>query len=331
MIHAKWFQLLIILILVCAAIYIVNPNFISRVNIRSILRGTVVPGIMLAAVGPLLAGGGIDLAVSTQATLAAILFVNITRYSDIPWGFAIIAALLLGAVFGLINVFLINKLNFLAFIATIGMSTIYIGFARMWSGMMEVMLTNHDIIAVGNAAIIENWIPVPFLFMTLLIAIYVYIMANTRFGRSIYMAGGNEAAARLAGLNPKRIRAILFINSGVISALAGVVWSAMNRMAHPTSLNDAMPNFMSLTAVIIGGVSFRGGSGNIAAGFLGLLLVRVFDNGLTIFGFRSYVNMAAQGLILIVALIADHVNAVRRRKALEAAAIAAADSAQSAV
>ena len=325
LIHAKWFQLLVILLVVSLAVFLINENFASRVNIRGLMRGAIVPGILIVAVGPLLAGGGIDLATSTQATFAAIVFVKFTREVDMPWGFGVAAALLVGVIFGLINVLLIVRFNFLAFIATIGMSTIYIGLSRMWTEMLEVMHTNHDIIALGNLSILNNWVPVLFIFMTVLVAAYVYMMANTRFGRSIYMAGGNEAAARLAGLNPKKIRAILFINSGVIAALAGVVWSALNRMAHPSSLNESMPHFMTLTAVIIGGVSFRGGSGNLAAGFIGLLLVRVFDNGLTILGSRSYVNMAAQGLILIVALIADHINAVRQRRALEAAAIAAVD------
>ena len=322
LLRTKWFQLLFISVIVVVAVYNVDHGFLSRGNVRNILRGMVVPGIMMVAVGPLLAGGGIDLAAASQATLASVLFAKLMVYMPgMPWGVAAIITLTAGAVFGLINVLLINGLNFLAFIATISMSTIFQGITQMWTGMYDITVRNESITNLGKISIINDWVPVLFIIMLALVALYVYMMANTRFGRSIYMVGGNPTAARLAGINPKKVKAILFINSGIMSALAGIAWSAQNKMAHPTAISTNAPNFTALTAVIIGGVSFNGGSGTLAAGFFGMVIVRLFENGLMMLGFRSYVNVAAQGLILIVALITDHISAVRQRKALNATAM----------
>ena len=332
LLHARWFQLMILCIVLGFIVYMINNNFTARLNIFTLMRGLVVPGIMIVAVGPLLAGGGIDLAASAEATLGSLIFVNLLIYTYLPWPVALILAMIAGGVFGLVNVFLVNVMNFHAFIATIGMTSVYLGFSDMWTGRFDVMIRHEtsvglraNVIEVGRMTMANNWVPVLFLAAVILIAIYVYMMANTRFGRSIYMVGGNPAAARLAGLNPKRVRAILFVNSGAMSVLAGCAWAMQNRMAQSTGLITLMPNFTALTAVIIGGVSFMGGSGTLAAGFFGMVLVRVFDNGLMWLGFNPYINTAAQGMILIIALIVDNIGVMRQRRALIAAAMATVD------
>ena len=325
LIHAKWFQLLVIAILLIFIINFFNAAFLSRGNVRNLMRGMVVPGLMMVAVGPLLAGGGIDLAASANATLGSMVFASmLVAVPGMPWWLAIILALMVGAGFGLINVFFIEKLNFSAFIATISMGTVYAGLARAWTNMNEIMIRNETLVWIGRHTLFGDWVPLTFLIMVIIVAIYIYIMARTRFGRSIYMTGGNQVAARLAGLNPRRTRAILYINSGAMATLAGVVWGMQSRMAHPDAIITNLPNFTALTAVIIGGISFNGGSGTLAAGFIGMIVVRVFENGLMIMGFPPYVSAAAQGMLLIVALIIDHINTVRTRKMLESSAMSRA-------
>ena len=324
-VRSRWVQLLVVCLFFALIIYFIDDGFIARGNVRNVLRGLIVPGLMIIAVGPLLAGGGIDLAASAEATLCSLIFVNLLTYTSIPWPLAIIVAIICGGILGLINVFLINVLNFHAFIATIGMTSVYLGFSQMWTGMFDVMIRQDHVIDLGRVNLFNEWIPMLFIFMIVLVAIYIYIMANTRFGRSIYMVGGNQTAARLAGLNPKKVRAVLYINSGAMAALAGCVWSINSRMANAVGISNSMPNITALTAVIIGGVSFMGGSGTLAAGLFGLLLVRLFDNGLVLAGMPSYINTAAQGLILIIALIVDNLSIMRQRRALIAAAMATVD------
>lgn len=325
LIRSKAFGLLLLtIVLVLVIVFAINKNFIARGNVRMILINITVPCVMLASVGPLLIAGGIDLSASAQAALGSMIFAQVMYFTNLPWGVALLIALASGACFGLINIFLTNVLNFMPFIATIGMSSVYSGFAAMWTKSNDVMINRVSFTKLGGTALIgKGWIPVLFIFAVVLVLVYVYVLANTRFGRSAYMVGGNPQAARLAGLDPKKVRGMLFINSSVIAVLSGVVWSAFKKMASPSNITTSAPSMSALTALILGGVSFMGGSGSLFGGIIALLLLQVFDGGLIIAGMQTYVNTIAQGLILIIALIIDSVNAQRQRRALLAAAIKA--------
>ncbi len=320
--HSKFFGLLVFTIVLAIIFTLIQSTFFSRINIRQLLITMTIPGIMLVSVAPLLISGGIDLAAAAEAALGSMVFAQVMAYyPSVPWGVALIVALLVGVGFGLINVFLVNKMHFMSFIATIGISSVYSGFATMWTRTNNVQISNASFLALGKAAIV-NWVPWLFVFMIVLVAIYGYILYNTPFGRSVYMVGGNPYAARLSGLKPQKIQAILYVNASVTAVLAGVVWSAYKKMASPTALVLSMPNFAALTATILGGVSFFGGAGGMAGAFAALLLVNVFTSGLTMLGLPTYISIALQGLILIAALILDNVSATRKRKAQLKAAIA---------
>ena len=334
LVRTKGFALAVIVIVLGIIIYFINPNFISSRNLLgSIFVPMVVPGILLVAVGPLLIGGSIDLSCAAQAAFASVIFAKLLEsFPSMAWPVAVIITLICGVGFGLINVFLTNGLNFMPFIATIGMSSVYTGFASWWTLMNNVPVNNDSFTNLGGISF-GGTIPLLFAVMIVLVAAYTYMLSNTRFGRSIYMCGGNQVAARLAGLNPKKVRGALFVNSGVISALAGIAWAAQLKMGHPTNLATGAPpaNFSALTALILGGTSFMGGSGGLVAGVIALLLVTVFDNGLTILAlanatagqpmYGAYVNTTLKGLILIIALMLDYVSTTRKQRAIVAAAM----------
>lgn len=128
------------------------------------------------------------------------------------------------------------------------------------------------------------------------------------------MCGGNRAAARLCGINRKKITTILFINNGAICALADAVLAA--RM-HNASQAASTGNMDAITAAVLGGVAFRGGQGNMFGCFIGLALMTVFNSGLTASGLPAYWQIVVQGLLLIVALVVDFFNERSRKKALE--------------
>ena len=333
LLRTNGFALAVIVVVLSVAIYFINSNFLSVGNLRgSIFVPLVVPGILLVAVGPLLIGGGIDLSTAAQAAFASVLFAKLLDgFSGMPWLVALLITLLCGVCFGLINIFLTNVLNFMPFIATIGMSSIYLGVSSWWTLKNNVPINNTTFNSLGGLAYFNRMVPLLFIFMIVLVAIYSYMLSNTRFGRSVYMCGGNPVAARLAGMNPVKVRSALFINSGVISALAGLAWASQLKMGHPEMLVTAAPNFVALTAIILGGTSFGGGSGGVAAGIIALLMVTVFDNGLTILAqatavkgqplYGTYVNTVLKGLLLIVALMIDYMRTTRAKRALLAAAL----------
>ncbi|MDR0490002.1 MAG: ABC transporter permease [Oscillospiraceae bacterium] len=334
LVRQNGFALAVIVIILGFVIYFfISKMFLASGNLKGgIFVPMVVPGVMIVAAVPLLIGGSIDLSTAQQAAFASVVFAKLLiGFPNIPWPIMVVVTLLCGVIFGLINIFLTNVLNFMPFIATIGMSSVYLGVASAWTVMNNVGINNDGFSSLASIAYFDKTVPLLFIFMVVLILVYAYILSNTRFGRSVYMIGGNQTAARLAGLNPKKIRAALFINSGVISALAGLVWAAQMKMGHPKNIVDNQTYFTSLTAVILGGAAFHGGSGGVAAGAIALLMVTVFDNGLTMLAqvtavngqplYGAHVNTVLKGLILIAALMLDYVKSSRAQRALISAAM----------
>ena len=153
-----------------------------------------------------------------------------------------------------------------------------------------------------------------FLITIVLLVVYGVILKRTRFGRQVYMTGGNANAARLAGINPKMISTILYINSGMIATIAGILTAARVNMGSPTAIVSY--NLDAITVAVLGGISFTGGTGSMSGVFIGILLFNSFKNGLVISGLDSYYQIVASGLLLMAALILDFYREKSRLNAL---------------
>jgi ribose/xylose/arabinose/galactoside ABC-type transport system permease subunit len=313
---SKAFQLLVLTVVLFIVVYLLNPQVINKGNIRGVLNDLCVQGVIMATIACLLISGAIDLSSGSQAALGSLIFAQILKSAPaIPWPVTMLFALCFGVVFGLINTFFTNVLNFMPFISTIGMSSVYTGIASVWTRGNTVPISAQSFLSLGKMAFFER-IPLLFIVMCLIVIIFSFILSNTAFGRSIYMVGGNQWAARLSGLNPKRVRMILFICNSTMSVFAGIMWSAQKKMASPTNISTSAPDMAGMTAAILGGVSFMGGSGALGGAFVAMLLLGIFTNALTILKVASFWSITASGLILIAALILDTLNSNRQSKAL---------------
>jgi ribose transport system permease protein len=293
-----------------------TTGFMAEGNLRSIFTSVIVQGIMLAGLACLIIGGEIDLSVSAQATLSAMVFAQLcTSLPGLPWGVALIICMGLGVGFGLIITFLVNKLKFMSFIATIGLASVYSGVACVWTSGNVIPIARNGFNAMGKFSFFSRF-PLLFLIMLVVFIIFALAMAKTVYGRSIYMLGGNRTAARLSGLNPDRIRMKLFIQNSVLACVAGVFWAAQMKLASPTAIVAALPDLSAITAAILGGVAFMGGKGNLAGAFAGMLLLNVFSNMLNVLRVPSYWNVFAQGALLIAALVFDHLSNEHHERAL---------------
>jgi ribose/xylose/arabinose/galactoside ABC-type transport system permease subunit len=312
--RTKVVGLLVLTVLLCFVIWLLKPGFIKSGNIRGVLNNMCVQGTMIAGIACLLISGAIDLSSGAQAALGSLVFAQLlSSFPDLPWSVALVVALGFGALAGCVNIFLTNVLNFMPFIATIGMSSIYSGLGTVWTKGNTVPVSAQGFTNFGKMAIFGS-VPVLFAVMAALIVVYSVMLAKTRFGRNIYMVGGNRDAARLAGVDPKKIHAALYINNSVLAVFAGCVWVAQKKLASPTNIVTSAPDMSAITSSILGGVAFMGGAGTLAGAFVGMVLLNVFDNALTILKVPNYWNIAAQGLMLIAALILDSLGKLRSRK-----------------
>lgn len=318
----KGFPLLILTIIVVLVVWLVKPTFLARTNIRTFLNDITVVIVMMCAVVPLLIGGGVNLGASAEAAMGSMIFAKLCEINGLPWGVALVIALLCGCCFGLIIVGTGKLFNLMPFITSLGFSSIYTGFATLWTRANNVMINRVSFLNIAKAAVLNKYIPVLFLIACALLIIYALIMKFTRFGRNAYMVGGNPIAARLAGINISKTQTILFINAGAMHVLTGIFWACQKKMGSPSNIQTLSPNFDAMSAAVLGGVSFGGGSGTIGGAFCGMLLVQVVNNAVINLGFPSYYQIMLQGAVLLIALAIDHSSAIRAERARRKAAMA---------
>jgi ribose/xylose/arabinose/galactoside ABC-type transport system permease subunit len=327
--RSKSFPLIIILVIMTVITMIISHgNFLSSGNLLTLLYGMVIQVIMLCGIGCILISGNIDLSVGGQATLCTMVFAWLCKHTGMPWGVVFLITLVFALCLGMVNTLLVNKLHFPAFIATIGMSSVYRGLCSVMTRGDNIQINRQSFLLLGRTNLF-GWLPASFVFVIVVLAIFQFIMSYTRFGRNIFMVGGNPQAARLAGLNPDRTRMILFLVNSVMACVGGLLWSAQAKMASPTSIITAAPDMMVISGAILGGIAFTGGAGNLVGGLVGVLLLNIFKNMLIVMNMPTYWTVFATGFVLAVALVMDYISTERRRKALLAAS-AAADAAEAA-
>lgn len=279
-------------------------SFFSLINIRNILNTMVIVAFLTIGASCLIISGNIDLSAGFVGTLCGMVLAFFLDRLGIPWPLALAFSIILGMVFGFINAFLVNELGLQAFIVTLSTGAIAEGLTYLPGNSSYIKFENNVISWIGNGRI-ANVIPVSIILAFAMFLVYGIIIGKTKFGRNVYLIGGNPNAARLAGINAKRISYILFMNASGMAAIAGCVLAG--RMKSGTLNGIQLNNFAGVTAAILGGVSFGGGSGNMGGAFIGLLILNVFNNGALLLGMSPYWQLVASGGLLLLALISDYI------------------------
>ena len=315
---SKGMTLLIVTIIIFVFFTVMNPAYVSWNNLRSIMYSISLTGTITCGMACLMMSGAIDLASGAEGMMGGIIIAYLLG-TGMPWPIALIIALLCGCCFGLINAFFANGLGFMPFIATIAFSSVLQGSAAAITRNQEIIIDNKSFWELGS---INIWIfPLPFVIMAVLLIVYGIMVSSTKFGRQMLLCGGNRAAARLAGLNFKKITTIMYINNGAIAVLGGSILAA--RMHRGSSQAVVGAEMTGMTAAIIGGVSFLGGgSSGMISLFLGILMLNCFKNGLLAVALDPYWQTVSNGGLLILALIVDYVREKRKLRIINLAAIA---------
>ena len=292
----------------------INPNYLTWTNFVNLLVAASLVGIVAVGHTYLIIAGQNDL---SPGSLCA--FCGVAGALFLQWGLPIPVAILLtlccGVLCGLFNAWMVNCIKLEAFIATLVTQTMVRGFAQLICDGRPVAISNQSFIKIGTARFLS--IPVSVWITIIAFIVFGFILARTRFGRSIYAIGGSAEAARLAGLNPRRIVTISFIIIGVLTALGGVVFAARMNAGQPSA--NLNLEFDAITAVILGGVSFAGGVGSMFGTVLGVLLIQAFGTGLIMVNVPSFWQSVAKGALLLAALTFDYIRKERREKELIAA------------
>jgi ribose transport system permease protein len=309
--QSKLSVIILVTILVVIFFGLTTNGFLSGNNLRSIMISMCLPGMIAVGISMLLICGEIDLAAGYEACIGGIVCALLIQ-AGVSWPVALLLTIVAGCIMGGVLAILVNKVGLFGFISSMAMISVYNGLSMILTKAQNISIdTKHAAFFKLGAGTV--WIfPVPFIIMIVMMVVYGLILYKTQFGRSIYMTGGNRAAARLCGVNRKKITSILYINNAAISAFAGAIVAARMHNASPTACTGG--SIDAITAAVLGGVAFRGGAGNMGACFVGIALLTFFNSGLTASGLQSYWQIVVQGLLLVAALIIDYFNDKARQK-----------------
>ena len=271
-----------------------------------ILKSTVLAmsSIAVIAVGMtiLLVSGGFDLSVGSVVTISGVIAALLMK-SGMPWYVAMVAAVLCGAVIGLVNGLMIAKLRINPFITTLGMMIFIRGLATIVSGGSNIPIMDSSYKWVGQASLLGVQIPIWICVMVVICG--DFLLRKSRYFRQNYYIGGNENAAILSGIPVERIKINNYMLSGALAAIAGILLSA--RLGNGSLSAGIAMEFKVVTAAIIGGCALTGGKGTVIGAFFGAMLMATIDTSINIMPVDSYWQEFVTGIVLIFAIIVDSI------------------------
>jgi len=292
---------LLALLLLGLLLTILSPVFLTVGNFLNIGRQAAINAILASGMTFVILTAGIDLSVGSLVSLTTVMFAAIHIHYGPPWPVTLVAVVLVTTALGLINGLAIARLGFPSFIMTLGMLNIAVGLAYVISGGRPTAGFPPAFTFFGAGFIAG--IPVPIYIVLIIYVVAWLVLTRTRFGRHVYAVGGNKEAARLSGVNVRRVETLVYVISGFTAALAGLVFTA--RLDSGTPNAGAGDELDAIAAVVIGGTSLFGGQGGIWGSLIGALIMATLRNGLNLMNVDPLWQSVFIGAVIILAVGVD--------------------------
>jgi ribose transport system permease protein len=302
--------LVAVLLVISGAISIGTSKFYSTTNIINILRDSSMAIIAGIGMTMLLITGEVDLSIGSLVAFMGVVTMDITNKTmSVPLG--ILAGMGLGALVGLVNGLIRTKLRVNSLIGTIAMMMILRGSVYLYSiAAVQNYHQLHAFYEIGNGY--AGFMPIPVLIMIVLYASFLMVITRTVMGRRLYATGGNYIAAKISGIKVDTLKIITFVLNSVLAAICGII--LVSRM------NSGQPNagvgfeLSVIAGVILGGTSLGGGEGTLIGTLIGVLILRVINNGIIILRWNQDLQIVISGIVIILAIYIDNKRKVARSK-----------------
>ena len=292
------------IILALAALFIlsaiIEPRFIRGSNLLNVLRQVAVNGIIAIGMTFVIISGCIDLSVGSIAVMNGMIVLLLPEKLGLSPILAVIIILLIGVVVGAISGYSIYK-GMPPFIMTLAMQTSLKGVAFIVNNGSPASSVSEAYNWIGQGDIFG--IPAQVILYLLLTALAFFILRKTTFGRSVYAVGGNTEAARLSGINIRRMRILIYIISAVMASIAAVVLTARLGACDPTLGTEYQSD--AIASTVIGGTAMSGGSGSVLKTMVGVLIIGILSNILNLVGVSTYMQQILKGVIIFAAVASD--------------------------
>lgn len=318
--------IMLCLLAMIIVIGIINPRFISLRVLRDVAMQNSTKLIMACGMTFILIVGGVDLAAGRVMGFAAVMTASLGQtltyarrfypnMPELPFFVPLLAAMAVGAVFGLLNGFIISKFKITAFIVTLGTQVIAWGANLLYfdiepNSSQPIGGVKSSITKTGSGLLPGN-IPIVLVIAIVVCLVTWFILAKTRFGRNVYAIGGNPEAALVSGIRVQSVQTLAYTIGGIMFGLAGFLECA--RTGGATSAYGLSYEFDAISACVVGGVSNTGGVGTVPGMVIGVLVFGVINYGLTFIGVNPYWQQIIKGVIIIAAVGID-MSKNRKRK-----------------
>ena len=295
--------ILIGLLLLCIILAIQSPVFLSKNNILNVLRQVATNLYIACAMTMIIILGGIDLSVGSIIALSGVVTGGMIAFDGAPLVVAVACGLLVGLVVGGFNGFVVSTTTIPPFIVTLATMNIARGAAYVYTGGQPIRVMSDSFNFMGAGYLGE--IPMPIIYLVIIVLVSLFIMDKSKLGRHIYAVGGNHKAALFSGIKTKRVTFFAYIFSGLMSAIAGIVLASRMFSGQPTAGQGAEMD--AIAAVVLGGTSMSGGSGKIGGTVIGALVIGVLSNGLNLMGINSFWQYIVKGIVILIAVYVDYI------------------------
>ncbi|MGD1276892.1 MAG: ABC transporter permease [Tepidisphaeraceae bacterium] len=304
----------ILLLVLCVAVAILNPQFLSTANLQNTSRLVGMFGIFSIGMGLVIITGGIDLSVGSVFALQGIVLAILLTRAHWPWP-AATAAVVVGVVLlGVGHGFLITVVRLQPFIVTLCGLLFYRGLARF--------ISNDETRGFGTssfgllrplAAGKLGPVPMPFVVLLVVAAVMAVVLHRSVYGRYLYAVGRNEEAARFSGINTRLVIGSAYAVSMLLAAISGIQLAFYTNSVSPSG-HGLSYELYGIAAAVLGGCSLRGGEGSILGILLGSALLQVLQNLVNLLGIPSSLNLAVMGAVILAGICVDQLLASRAKR-----------------
>jgi ribose transport system permease protein len=302
------------LVILCIVVAILNPLFLSVMNLQNTARLVGMFGIFSIGVGIVIITGGIDLSVGSLFALFGVLLSFMLMRWGWPWPLAIGAILLIAITIGIFHGFLVTKMNLQSFIVTLCGLLFYRGLARY--------IAEDQTLGFGYCTGFETLqklttgevlgVPMPFVLLIIISFIMWVVLHRSVYGRYLFAVGRNEEAARFSGINTSLVIASSYVVSALMAGIGAILLAFYTNSISPSS-HGSFYELYAIAAAVLGGCSLRGGEGSVIGIVIGAALLQVLQNLVNLLGIPSSLNFAVMGTVILIGVITDQI--LGRRKA----------------
>lgn len=304
----KELGIFILLVVLCAAVSVLNPRFLSSANLQNTARLIGAYGIFSIGVGVVIITGGIDLSIGSMMALLGVLLSFALVDWHWPSALAVLVVVAVAVALGALHGVLITRVRIQPFIVTLCGLLFYRGLARF--------IANDETKGFGNAEGFERLrnlatgslagIPAPFIVLILVSVIMWVVLHRSVFGRYLFAVGRNEDAARFSGINTRAVITAAYIICTLMTGISAILIAFYTNSISPSSHGNFYELY-GIAAAVLGGCSLRGGEGSVIGIIVGTALLQVLQNLVNLLGIPPSLNFAVMGAVILLGVIADQI------------------------